>query len=363
MPKLSLSIGATILALAGSLSGQSAAAPSFRFLRADWFQGGPKEPHVLAELKKYTVQPRPEQKREILQSMLDGDLKPKFFLAAAKHLSGGMDKSMRVAYNAEIRPTLDDDEFKIFSVDENEDKDFFSDESNEDPAASQYAFRCLDFDGDKKIDLLVFNQAYFGTSLGLVFYGWDGKAYTYLFDCSGAIVVIERLGNKLCIRYLVTIIDPAETEILASISYDFKTKACMLDSKLYYAQKTRFPKVLGRPEPFSLNAPAVLRVDPKIDDKPNQKNANGYYNFETTLTLYGNAVAEYPKSARGYVLAVENDWAFVAFDTKIAPTDNSLHHGMEPIIYDKKTQVSTPIIMPCQYYCGWIETKLVERIK
>jgi hypothetical protein len=361
MPKLSLSIGAIILALAGSLSGQSAAAPSFRFLRTDWFRGGPKDPHVLAELKKYTVQPRPEQKREVLQSMLDGDFKPKFFLAAAKHLSGAMDKAMRVAYNAKIRPTLDDDEFKLFGVDENEDKDFFSDESNEDPAASQYAFRCLDFDGDKRIDLLIFNQAYFGPSLGLVFYGWDGKAYTYLFDCSGAIAGIERLGNKLYIRYLVTIIDPAETEILASIAYDFKTKTCMLDSKLYYAQKTRFPKVLGRPEPFSLNAPTVLRVDPKIDNKPNQKDANGYFNFETTLTLYGNAVAEYPISAGGYVLAAENNWAFVAFDTTIGPTDNSLHHGMEPGTYDKETAAFTPIIMPCQYFCGWIETKFLAK--
>ena len=48
----------------------------------------------------------------------------------------------------------------------------------------------------------------------------------------------------------------------------------------------------------------------------------------------------------------------MAFDTKVAATDHSLHHGMEPTTYDKKTEVSTPIIMPCQYYCGWIENKL-----
>jgi hypothetical protein len=214
-------------------------------------------------------------------------------------------------------------------------------------------------DGDGTIDLVIFNQVYFGPSSGLVFCGWDGRNFKYLFDCSGAIRSIERIGGRIYIRYAVTIIDESEAEILASMAYDIKAKTWALESKAYYPQKMRFPKATSRPEPFQLNAPAVLRVDPKIDNKPNRKDANGDFNYETTRTLYGNAVAEYPKSAGGFIIARENGWALVAFDTKVAATDNSLHHGMEPTTYDKKTEVSTPIIMPCQYYCGWIENKSV----
>jgi hypothetical protein len=108
-----------------------------------------------------------------------------------------------------------------------------------------------------------------------------------------------------------------------------------------------------------LNAAAVLRVDSGIDDKPNQKDANGYYSYETTRTLYGNAVAEMPKAAEGYVLAHEGKWAFVAFSTKVPPTSHSLSHGMEPGTFDKQTAAFTPSLIPCQYFCGWIERRFL----
>jgi hypothetical protein len=339
-----------------ALAPTSSPAPSFRFFRPEY---DPKIPAVLAELKHRTVEATAARKHEILQSLFDGGLRPNLFLGAAKNMKGAFDKALRTAYMDRIRKELDADEFDNLKVDVDSDKtDFYYDDTDVSAADSPIAFRLLDMDGDGTIDLVIFNQVYFGPSSGLVFCGWDGRNFKYLFDCSGVIRTIERIGGRIYIRYAVTIIDASEAEILASMAYDFKAKTWALDSKIYYAQKTRFPKVLSRPEPFQLNAPAVLRVDPKIDNKPNQKDANGYYNYETTRTLNGNAVAEYPLSAGGYILAVENNWAFVAFDTKVAATDHSLHHGMEPTTYDKKTEVSTPIIMPCQYYCGWIENKL-----
>ena len=361
MSELTTSITAIILALAGSLSGQSAAAPSFRFFRPEY---DPKIPAVLAELKHRTVQATAARQHEILQSLFDGGLQPNLFLGAAKNMRGAFDKALRTAYMDRIRKELDADELDNLKVDVDSDKtDFYYDDTDVSAADSTIAFRLLDMDGDGTIDLVIFNQVYFGPSSGLVFCGWDGRNFKYLFDCSGVIRTIERIGGRIYIRYAVTIIDESEAEILASMAYDIKAKTWSLESKTYYPQKMRFPKAMGRPERFELSAPAVLRVEPKIDNVPLKKDADGYYNYETTRTLYGNAVAEYPLSAGGYVLAVENNWAFVAFDTKMAATENSLHHGMEPTTYDKKTEVSTPIIMPCQYFCGWIETKFVKRIK
>jgi hypothetical protein len=356
-----LIVGA-VAVLTASLSAQTGPSPSFRFLREN--QDAPKDKHILADLKKWTVPPTLVQKKEILKSLLAGDLRPRFFLTAAKHMSESVDKEMRREFNARIKTLVDADDYKAYALDENgSGNHFFSDEWTEDPAGAAYDFRCLDLDADKRIDLIVFSQVYFGPSPGLVFYGWNGSTYSYLFDCSGAIGRIERLGDKLYFRYVVTIIDPSETEILASLVYDFKAKACSLESKLYYAQKTRFPKALIRPEPFELSAAAVLRVDPRIDNTENKKDANGYDNYETTRTLNGNVVAEMPRSAGGFILAREGAWAFAAFSTRVMPTDHSLHHGMEPGTFDKQTAAFTPTYMPTQYFCGWIESKFLGPIK
>ena len=268
-----------------------------------------------------------------------------------------MDKETRQAYNAKIKTLLDEENYKTQALDEDaSNEDLSSNETPEDPATSTYAFRCLDLDGDQRIDLLVFNQVYFGPSPGLVFYGWNGSAYTYLFDCSGAIGQLERIGDKLYFRFVVTIIDPPEAEILASITYDFKTKTCALESKLYYAQKTQLPKSFNQPQPFALESAAVLRTDPKKNDTPLKTNADGISDYETTRTLYGNAVAELPPATRGFVLARDGHWAFVACSTKVLPTRHSLHHGMEPTIPDPKNQDPAPLYLPCQYFCGWIKS-------
>jgi hypothetical protein len=344
--------------LIGPLSAQTGLAPSFCFLREN--QDAPKDKRIQADLKKWTVLPTLAQKRDILRSMLSGDLKPRFFLIAARHMREAVDKELRREFNAKLKTLADVDEVKGYALDENgSGDDFPTDEWQSEPGVTTYEFRCLDLDADKRIDLVVFSQVFFGPSPGLIFYGWTGSAYTHLFDSSGAIGRLEKQGDKLYFRYVVSIIDPSETEILASIAYDFKAKTCALESKLYYAQKTRFPDRLGRPEPFILNAAAVLRVDSGIDDKPNQKDANGYYSYETTRTLYGNAVAEMPKAAEGYVLAHEGKWAFVAFSTKVPPTSHSLSHGMEPGTFDKQTAAFTPSLIPCQYFCGWIERRFL----
>ena len=356
MKKAAPCLAAIALALAGVLIGQVRTAPSFRFLREN--QAAPKDKAVLGELKRYTVRPTREQESEILKSLVRQKIKPTFFLSVARHFANAFDGDLRTEYNRRIKADLDDDEFKIYEVDEGGGKiDFPTDETEEDPRSSAYAFRCLDFDGDRRIDLIVFNQVYFGPSPGLVFFGRTGDEYVYLFDCSGSVARIERTGDKLYFRYVVTIIDPPETEILASIAYDFKTKTCVLDSKLYYAQQTRFPKPAAAPEPFEVQDKAILRVSPAVDDAPNRKDAYGYEDFKVTRTLYGNAVAEFPKSAGGYIVAREKEWAFVAFDTRIPPTDVSLRHGLEPGQYDKTTETWTPIYVPNQYFCGWIEAK------
>ncbi|MCX6560500.1 MAG: hypothetical protein NTZ26_08285 [Candidatus Aminicenantes bacterium] len=354
------------LAASALLLGQSNPVPSFRFLRED--PNARLNKNIVQELKRRTIQPTKDQAREILKSLLDTGfdtgLEPWFFLSAAKHLGDAFDKELRAEYNRRLKATLDEDDVKTFGVDETgASNDFYLNESEEDPAASQYAFRCLDFDGDKSIDLVIFNQVFFGPSQGLVFCGRSGGAFSYLFDCSGAIAKIERIGDKLYVRYVVTIIEPSETEILAGIAYDFKTKACSLDSKLYYAQQTRFPKALGRPEPFETSTAVTLRFSPTVDDKENLKNANGYFDYTTTRTLRGNAVAEFPKSAGGFVLARENGWAFVAFGIKVMPAETSLHHGMEPGRFDKAAQKWVPIDSPRQYYCGWIDSRAIVGMK
>lgn len=335
---------------------ESPAPPSFRFFREN--QASPKDRRVLAQLRQWTVQPNATQQQEILRSMLEGELRPYFFLSAAKHMAGAMQRDLRQAYNAKLKAAKGEDEAKAYALDENTtSSDFPSNESEEDSATSQYAFRCLDFDGDHRIDLLVFNQVYFGPSAGLVFYGWDGKRYRHLFDCSGTIAKIERLGDKLYLRFVVTIIDRAETEILATVSYDFKTKTCVLDSKLNYAQQTRFPKSIDAPRPFSLAAATALRVTPVTDDTPNKPDANGNFDWQTTRTLRGNVVADMPASAGGFILAKQGAWACVAFSTKVMPTDHSLRHGMEPEVADPKADTRHTVYPPCQYFCGWIENK------
>src|SRR5262249_49949006 len=159
-----------------------------------------------------------------------------------------------------------------------------------------------DLDGDGQADLIVFNQVYFGPSAGLIFYGRTTNGWDYLFDCSGALAKIERVNDKLYFRFVVTIIDTSESEILASVVYDFKSKTCSLESKLYYAQQTRYPKISDPAKPFELDASAVLRFSPTINNKENPKDANGNDQYTTTRTLYGNVVAKFPKSAEGWII-------------------------------------------------------------
>jgi predicted DNA-binding ArsR family transcriptional regulator len=205
----------------------------------------------------------------------------------------------------------------------------------------------LDFDQNQTPDVICIPQVHFGPSIGYeVFAKKDGR-WQSVFDYSGSFEGLEKTDNQIVIRYLVTIIEPTETEILLSVVLEKKDSNWVLKDllKQYYASQTKKPaKFLTKFESFTAKSSTILRTHPLIKDT-GMAGQSAMISAEMTKTLVGNQVGVFPKGSKALVLAKEKGWAFVAFLPNSKPQKNSLEHGM-----DRESNINP-------YYCGWIQVK------
>jgi len=351
----------------GELFGQSSRTPDFKFLKTfdyNKINDSVRKNEIENILQKYTIKPTFDQQKKILNELILDDSafsgSYEFYAVIASHFYKAFDIGLRKKYNKIVKNTVDTNFVKDYIIPENRDSFFFGNFELTDSLYPEHAFRCLDFNNDGIVDMILLPQGYFGPSLGLVFYGKQEKDFTYLYDCAGDIESIEKKNDKLYIRYIVPIIDPQEPYVFVTIAFDYKQKNCNLDSKLYYAQQTVIPELIQKPILFETNDSVYLRWSPQINSKMHIKDQ---YDLNTddslTSTLFGNVVAQFPRSAEGYVLAYDNNWAFVAFNSKVLYTQSTLHHGMDNTVGDIMNGWST-YITPEQYWCGWIEKKYLN---
>jgi len=205
----------------------------------------------------------------------------------------------------------------------------------------------IDFDQNQTPDLVCIPQVHFGPSIGYEVFALKGKSWQSIFDYSGSFEGFEKSDSQIIIRYLVTIIEPSETEILLSVVLEKKESKWVLKHylKQYYASQTQKPaKFLTEFTPFSTKASTILRTHPHIKDKGSSGHSV-MISAEQTKTIVGNQVAIMNSGSKGLVLAKEKGWSFVAFvpNTKVSKT--SLEHGMD---MDSKEK---------PYLCGWIQMK------
>ncbi len=332
--------------------------PSFRFYKNSWDSIRDKQMANVLEIN--TVAPSAKQQREILEKLLNKEMIPRFFLVFANHFSSELTLKMRKKYNELTKQLVDTNELSYYLIPETNDSlKFTTNETADASRNSIYSFRCLDFDSDGTIDLILFNQVYFGPSAGLVFYGRQDSTYNHLYDCSGSVAAIEKKAGKIYLRYTVSILAQQETEVQATVVFDMKTKSTYLDSKLYFAQQTLIPKQFIKPQLFTTKKSVFLRFSPTENNKANVADEYGTYNDVVTHTLFGNAVGEFIKESEGYIMAYQKEWAFVAFNSKVEYKQMSLAHGLEP----NKTvsdNVYQPILHPKLYFCGWVEKKYLK---
>jgi hypothetical protein len=215
-------------------------------------------------------------------------------------------------------------------------------------------FICFDFDKDGKPDMFSFPKVYFGPSLGLAFYGRVNGKFQYLFDNSGWIAEIKDNKDRILMRYVMPIIDVSETYILHNIVYDKKTHTLSIDSKVFYAQQTKIPKIQDVPVAFKTNDSVYLRYSPVINDSVN-KDEQSYW-LTGTRMLFGNVDAVYPKESSGYIFYKDKDWAFVAFNPESEFIRSSLKHGMDEFV---PNYFSKKYVKP--YLCGWIPVNKIRK--
>ena len=344
------------------LFGQNKDVPDFKFFQIDHNNKNsfPSENEITKELNKFSIQPTIVQQKEILSNLFLDDSAfsgcNEDYRIIAAHFIKAFDISLRKKYNKITSKVLDSNYIKDYIVPEDNDSiSSMKGEIMDSKFSPEYAFRSLDFNSDSKIDMILFGKGYFGPSAGLAFYGTQGNSFRYLFDCSGEIESIEKKNGKMYIRFILPIIDSPEPQVFVTIVFDYKTKSCFLESKLYYAQHTVIPILIQTPQLFDTYDSVYLRWSPEINNKP--------YNYDwhdsLPYTLFGNAVAQFPKSAEGYILAYKNDFAFVAFDSKVMYMQSTLHHGLDNTTSDFMGG-STASAMPEQYWCGWIEKKYIN---
>lgn len=337
-------------------AGQSTLTPDFLFHLTPW--DSLRDVGIRNKIDEYTVQPTLAQKKKILSSILDSDTNFNVYhsnyLLLALHFMDGFEPATIEKYNKLVKQNLDSIEWHYSVFDEYSNEYLHLEKEWDELPFPVNSYRCLDFDKDDEIDIILLNQVYFGPSRGIVFFGKQGEIYRYLFDWSGCIFSIENKNGEIAFRYSAYTIDPSETEVYATIVYDFKTKSSCLESKLYFASQTVLPDSMDQPALFEIADSVYLRFSPDKNDTLSGRDSWG--DIILTYTIFGNVVAQFPKSASGYVLDIQGEWAFVAFSSKVLFMKSSLHHGMEPGKTDKNW-VRTPEIHPAQYWCGWIEKK------
>ena len=217
----------------------------------------------------------------------------------------------------------------------------------------------LDFNQDKKPDIVMLYRTYFGPSPGyLYFFRKANGTYEYLLDGMGDIYILLTNTKRTVIQYNLGTIEDTESEIVRTIDIDHQRQTCRLVPKLYFASETPFPKSINKkPTLIKVRQLTQLRFSPEVKDTLTEKDKPGEYR-ENTTTLKGNIVARYKVGAQAYHLANQGDWAFVAFLPNNGLIKTSLRHGMDEE-YDSKTgKVKGPKVKP--YICGWIPKSVFQ---
>ncbi|MCU0436806.1 MAG: hypothetical protein MUC49_02765 [Raineya sp.] len=203
----------------------------------------------------------------------------------------------------------------------------------------------LDFDQNQTPDIICIPQVHFGPSIGYEVFAKKDNKWQSVFDYSGSFEGLEKTENQIVIRYLITLIEPTETEILFSVVLEKKDNNWVFKDflKQYYASQTKKPvKFLPKFESFTAKSNTILRTHPLIKDT-GMAGHSAMISAEMTKTIVGNQVGVFPKDSKALIMAKEKGWAFVAFLPNSKPTKNSLEHGM-----DRESKISP-------YYCGWIQ--------
>lgn len=310
---------------------------------------------IYKTLSSYKIQPSLDEQTEVMNEILSGNYIPEDFITVATKFKKRYNKLMYEQFVRNLEKnsvdSTSDDYIKqsaaVNVIDTSHDVIY-------NIGNTVYQFMCYDFDGDGKPDMMTFPKGYFGPSLGISFYARINGKLQYMIDNSGQIVEVKDSKDRIMIRFMVTIIDVSETNIIYNLVYDKKTHNAFIDSKLYYAQQLVHPKITDAPESFKTTDSVYLRYSPMINDSANKE---GYfYRPYFSTMLFGNVEAVYPKDAKGNVLYKDKDWAFVAFNPESVFIRSSLQHGMDNEQFYKEHKYIRP------YLFGWIPVNKIRKL-
>ncbi|OJJ22885.1 hypothetical protein BKI52_00610 [marine bacterium AO1-C] len=217
----------------------------------------------------------------------------------------------------------------------------------------------LDFNQDRKPDIVMLYNVYFGPSPGyLYFFRKADGTYEYLLDGMGEIYVLLSNKKRTVIQHDLGTIEGSESEIVRTIDINHQKQTYKLVPKLYFASETPFPKSIDQnPKLMRVKRLTNLRFSPEVKDTLTEKDKPGEY-IDNTKTLKGNIIAKYKAGAQAYYLATKGDWTFVAFLPNTTLIKTSLRHGMDEDFDSKTGKATGPRVKP--YICGWVPSKVFK---
>lgn len=233
-------------------------------------------------------------------------------------------------------------------------------EGNDEGYVSYPRYWVLDLNQDKKPDIVMLYNTYFGPSPGYIYlFRKRNGLYEYMLDGMGEIYIISSNKKRTVIQHDLGQIDNTESEIIRTIDINHQKQTFQLNPKLYYASETVFPKEINKqPRVIKIKRETALRFSPEVLDTIIKKAEPGGYVPESTKTLKGNCIARYKANAQAYLLASQGKWAFVAFLPKTLLIKTSLRHGMDEDFDEKTGKIKGPKVKP--YICGWIPKKMIK---
>ncbi len=303
-----------------------------------------KQPAIKAELKKYAIKTGLEQQKEVLSGLLRPEIKCWHFTIFASYFQKAFNAVM-LEKSKSIWADLADWDWELTDFDK-----MFNE--------GYYDFQALDFDKNGKADLFLIPSIFFGPSFGLIAYGYiDGKI-SHLFDKAGYIVTLKKEGKNIILQFETTIIEDTETNVLETVIFNLNNKKLRYDNKLYYATQCELPKT-SKILFFETTDSICLRSDKTVNDSIRGEE---WYNYGGlgTKTLRGNVLALCPKNANGYLIAEENNYAFVAMSPETPFIASSMQHGMENSRFDEELNEMIFEPNPKPYLCGWVEKKYLK---
>ena len=298
------------------------------------------QPAIETEMYKYHIEPDTEQMKSVLKVLMSQEIPLHYIYSFIRRFPKACDQAMFEELISKWESDMKMEEISPY----------------EDWDEVYYKFICLDFNKDRLVDLILMPEGFFGPSLGLVcFASVDGK-FKRLFDKAGYVVKFEKRGDEIILQYETTIIEEAESNVLETLVYDLKSNQLSQHSKLYYANDTRLPQKIGNRGQFVLIKKAALRSDKK---NFNKKFPEDWFHVSGrgSKKLRGNVVADYPPGVKGYILAEEKGFVFVAFNPDAEFLDCSLRHGMDSEEFENYKPIPKPFI------CGWVKNSDLKRIK